>query len=497
MSSVTFDHFANIIEGKLSDTKRTRHGVNPSTLESLEPVPVSESADVDLAVSAAQKAAPAWAQVPLAERQKAVVRYADAIEAQAEDFAKLLVREQGKAFSAASGEVKECVNFLRGIAKIPFSEEEEIEDNAERRVVTRYVPIGVSVGIVPWNFPIMLCMWPLRVPEPVSLTFFSRLVQGSAGIDSRVPLDSQAFSTSPFTPYSALKLVELAQSFFPPGILQALSGDDSLGPLLTVHPGINKVSFTGSTATGRKVMESCSKSLKRVTLELGGNDPAIICSDVDVASVAQKVAALALYNSGQVCVAIKRIYVHSTIYRDFLRALVEVAASLVVGDGFDESTFLGPIQNAIQYERVQEIIRSVRDGNLELALGEPETAKAPGKGYFLNPIIVDNPPEDSRVVKEEPFGPIFPVLRWDTEDDVIQRANDTDMGLGASIWTRDSEQAERLSRRIEAGNIWINSHLAIQPNAPFGGHKSSGIGSELGIDGIKSYCNTQSVYTYK
>ncbi|KAM5341980.1 hypothetical protein ACJ41O_015011 [Fusarium nematophilum] len=451
MSSVTFDHFANIIEGKLSDTKRTRHGVNPSTLESLEPVPVSESADVDLAVSAAQKAAPAWAQVPLAERQKAVVRYADAIEAQAEDFAKLLVREQGKAFSAASGEVKECVNFLRGIAKIPFSEEEEIEDNAERRVVTRYVPIGVSVGIVPWNFPIML----------------------------------------------SLKLVELAQSFFPPGILQALSGDDSLGPLLTVHPGINKVSFTGSTATGRKVMESCSKSLKRVTLELGGNDPAIICSDVDVASVAQKVAALALYNSGQVCVAIKRIYVHSTIYRDFLRALVEVAASLVVGDGFDESTFLGPIQNAIQYERVQEIIRSVRDGNLELALGEPETAKAPGKGYFLNPIIVDNPPEDSRVVKEEPFGPIFPVLRWDTEDDVIQRANDTDMGLGASIWTRDSEQAERLSRRIEAGNIWINSHLAIQPNAPFGGHKSSGIGSELGIDGIKSYCNTQSVYTYK
>ncbi|KPM40126.1 hypothetical protein AK830_g6420 [Neonectria ditissima] len=414
--SITFDQFSNIIDGKRSETKRARHGVNPSTLESLAAVPLSESADVDLAVSVAKRAAPGWGRVPLAERQSAVIRYADAIEARAGDFATMLVREQGKLLAAANGELVEAVKFLKVVASLPFAEQEPIEDIKQRRVFTRYVPIGVAVGIVPWNFAALL---------------------------------------------------------------------------------LDKVSFTGSTQTGRKVMESCSKTLKRVTLELGGNDPAIICGNVDVASVAQKVATFALYNSGQVCVAIKRIYVHSSIYSDFMTALVKITESMTVGDGFDPNSFLGPVQNKMQYERIQELIRSVRDANLKVALGKPEAANTSGKGYFVSPIIVDNPPGDSTIVTEEPFGPIFPVLRWDSEEDVIQRANNSDMGLGASIWTRDPEQAERFSNRLEAGNIWINAHLLLQPNAPFGGHKSSGVGVEGGIDGIKSFCKTQTVYNYK
>lgn len=372
--------------------------------------------------------------------------------------------------------MQEAIKFLRGIAKIPFPEEEVIEDIEERRVVLRYVPIGASVAIVPWNFPILL----------YSFKAATALIAGCPLI----------VKPSPFTPYSTLKLVELAQDFFSPGVLQALSGDDSLGPLLTSHPGIKKVSFTGSTATGRKVMETCAKTLKRVTLELGGNDGAIICRDVDIESTAQKVATFALFNSGQVCIAIKRIYIESTIYRPFVEAMAKFAESLVVGDGFDDKTFLGPVQNAPQYERVQEIIRSVRDENLKLALGKAETT-SPDRGYFINPIIVDNPPEDSKIVMEEPFGPIFPVMQWDSEEDVIQRVNNGEMGLGASIWTRDAAQADRISTQLEAGNIWINSHQQLQPNAPFGGHKSSGIGSELGLDGIKSYCNSQTIYKYK
>ncbi|TPX11481.1 uncharacterized protein E0L32_007900 [Thyridium curvatum] len=479
--SLSFNRFFNIIAGDRSETKQKRHGINPSTLEPLEDVPVSGPADVDSAVVSAQKAAVGWRCTPLVDRQKALLLYADAIEAQMDGFSKQLVTEQGKPVSAAVTELQESVKSIRGIAQLPFYEDEVIEDTEERRIITRYVPMGlrqgVAVGIIPWNFPIL--MYAFKIGPA--------LVAGCPII----------IKPSPFTPYSAIKLVELAQGYFPPGVVQVLSGDDSLGPLLTVHPGVNKISFTGSTATGRKILESSAKTLKRVTLELGGNDSAIVCGDVDIATVAPQVTAFALYNSGQVCVGIKRVYVHSSIYRKFLNAMVQAAKSLVVADGFNETAFTGPIQNKTQYDRVQEFIRSVREGNYEVALGEEEGINFPGKGYFINPIIVDNPSEDSKIVQEEPFGPIFPVLQWEDEEDVIQRANGTEMGLGASIWTHDLDRADRMSRKLEAGNIWINSHMAIHPSATFGGHKSSGIGSELGIDGIKSFCNTQSVYTYK
>jgi len=299
---------------------------------------------------------------------------------------------------------------------------------------------------------------------------------------------------SPFTPYCGLKLVELAQKFFPAGVVQALSGGDELGPWLTAHAGVDKISFTGSTATGKKVLESASKTLKRVTLELGGKDPAVICKSVDIAATAPKIATFAFLNSGQICVALKRIYIHEDIYDEFRDAMVEYTKTLKVGDGMDDGVFLGPIQNSMQYDRVQGFFDDIEKQGQKVAVGGK--VKDSG-GYFINPTIIDNPKEDSRLVVEEPFGPILPIMSWKDEEDVIDRANNTRMGLGASVWSNDLEEADRIARRLDAGSVWVNAHLEVDPKFAFGGHKESGIGSEYGVGGLKAFCNVQTLHIKK
>ncbi|KAJ1329893.1 aldehyde dehydrogenase family protein [Microdochium nivale] len=300
---------------------------------------------------------------------------------------------------------------------------------------------------------------------------------------------------SPFTPYSALKIVEIAQKFLPPGVLQVLNGDDSLGPMLTEHDGVDKISFTGSTATGKAVMRSASKTLKRLTLELGGNDAAIVCADVNPAEVGPKLATFALLNSGQICVAIKRMYIHESVYDAVLKSIVDYVNTLKVGDGFEENVFLGPIANGPQFERVKDLLQDIQKTNLKIAVGGTEAYKGgSSKGYFITPTIVDNPPEDSRIVVEEPFAPVFPTLKWSDEADVIRRANDSIYGLGASIWTNNREDAQRIASKLQAGNVWINEHATLDTSAAFAGHKHSGIGVEWGIDGLKGWCNVQTVF---
>jgi acyl-CoA reductase-like NAD-dependent aldehyde dehydrogenase len=301
---------------------------------------------------------------------------------------------------------------------------------------------------------------------------------------------------SPFTPYCGLKLVELAQQFFPPGVVQSLSGDDNLGPWLTSHAGIDKISFTGSTATGKRVMESASKTLKRVTLELGGNDPAIVLPDVDIATVAPKIATLAFLNSGQICLALKRIYIHESIYDEFRDAMVAYTKTLKVGAGTEADVFMGPLQNKMQYDRVQGFFADIEKEKWNVAGGKVAPKKE-GEGYFIQPTIIDNPKDDSRIVTEEPFGPIVPIMSWKTEEEVIARANNTLMGLGASVWATDLGAAEKVAKQLEAGNVWVNAHLEVSPLASFGGHKESGIGGEWGLAGLKSYCNSQTLFFKK
>jgi acyl-CoA reductase-like NAD-dependent aldehyde dehydrogenase len=244
---------------------------------------------------------------------------------------------------------------------------------------------------------------------------------------------------SPFTPYTTLKAVEIAQAIFAPGVVQAVGGDDKLGPMLTAHAGIAKISFTGSIATGKKIMAACADTLKRCTLELGGNDASIILPDVDIKKVAPQVVMGAFQNSGQVCVATKRVYIHESIYTEFLEEMVDFTKTIQVGDS-ESGSLLGPVQNKMQYEKVKEFIEDTRKHGYKFAIGEgtPPTEK----GFFINPIIIDNPPNDSRIISEEPFGPIVPTQPWSDEEEVIKRANNTNTGLGACVWGKDVEHAQ-------------------------------------------------------
>ncbi|KAI0393990.1 aldehyde dehydrogenase [Xylariaceae sp. FL0594] len=476
---LTFDDtFHNVIDGQLSGTKVTRHTENPSTLETNPEVPVSTQQDVDRAVAAAQKAAEAWADVPWDERRKAIEAFADALEAHAVEYARVMVKEMGLPLPAAEYDVHWGAEWIRDICKLTLPDK-VIEKTPGKQVVERYTPIGVGVGIIPWNGPVILACGKIA---PALLT-------GNALI----------LKPSPFAPYSILKMAEMGRQFFPPGVLQALSGDDDLGPWLTAHPGIGKVSFTGSCATGKKVMEACSKHMKRVSMELGGNDPAIVCEDVDPVTVASKIATVALLRSGQLCMAIKRVYVHEAVFDAVLEAMRRhVVERAKVGDGFDETTVVGPIANRPQYERVRELLRDIAETKLDVfpAEGDKLVEEEEGlKGFFIRPILVNNPPDDARVVVEEPFGPIVPILKWSDEADVIKRANNTDYGLGASVWSKDVERASRIARKLQAGNVWINTHAELQGSTSFACHKHSGLGSELGEDGIKGWCNVQAVWT--
>ncbi|OQE18948.1 hypothetical protein PENFLA_c020G06533 [Penicillium flavigenum] len=474
--TVDFDlrsNYVQIINGKSSPTEVTRHGLNPATLETLPEVPVATPEDLDKAADAAKAAFKIWSATPYEDRKKAVLAYADAIDQYCDEFRDLLITEQGKPIFQATLETNNAIKWIRGMAGLPLLED-VIEDDETRTVITRHVPLGVVGAIVPWNFPLMLATGKIA---PALLTGNVIIVK-----------------PSPFTPYGGLKLVELAQKFFPPGVVQSLSGDDNLGPWLTSHPGIDKISFTGSTATGKRVLQSASRTLKRVTLELGGNDPAIVFPDVDIEKVAEKVAFFAFLNSGQICLNLKRIYVHSSIFDEFRDALVRQVKSYTVGDGSKTGISHGPLQNDMQYSRVKTFFDDIEKQGWKVATGG---RIMPSAGYMVTPTIIDRPPDNSRIVVEEPFGPIVPLLSWDDEAEVIERANDTSMGLGASIWTADLDRAARVARQIQAGTVWTNDHFSLSPTAPFGGHKESGVGTEWGLNGLKGFCNIQSLFLKK
>jgi acyl-CoA reductase-like NAD-dependent aldehyde dehydrogenase len=374
-----FTAFTNIVNGKLVRTTNTRHGINPATKKPLAEVPIATEKDLDDAVSAARVAFKSWSKTHLSERKAALEAFAIALESYEAEFANMLTTEQGKPVRMATLEAKDGPLWIRGINKLEIPD--EIVDQTDRKVITRHTPLGVVGAIVPWNFPIQTLVGKIA----------PALVTGNTII----------VKPSPFTPYCGLKIVELAQQFFPPGVVQGLSGDDNLGPWITAHPGIDKISFTGSTATGKKVMESASKTLKRITLELGGNDPAIICKDVDISVVAPKIAQLAFLNSGQICVALKRVYIHESIYSEFRATMVEATKKMQVGDGFADGVFLGPIQNEMQYNRVRGFFDDIEKQGQQVAVGG---TFEDSQGYFMKPTIIDNPSETSRLVLEEPFG---------------------------------------------------------------------------------------------
>jgi acyl-CoA reductase-like NAD-dependent aldehyde dehydrogenase len=471
MMSINFSSdYTMTIGGKGAGAAGTFDVFNPATEEVIAQAPDASREQLEDAVSAAKAAFPAWSARPIAERQAFVARLGDAIDAHAEEFMHLLTQEQGKARKGAEWEVGGSSIWCREIAKqqLPLHVVEKTEG---RTVETRRVPLGVVGGITPWNFPILLAVWKIA----------PALVAGN----------TMVLKPSPYTPLCTLKLGEIAREILPPGVLNIVSGGNDLGAWLTQHKDIRKISFTGSTATGRKIMEACSGNLKRITLELGGNDAAIVLPDVNVKDTAEKLFWAAFQNSAQFCVAAKRLYIHEDIYDDLAEALVAYAKTVKVGDGAEQGTDLGPIQNRMQFEKLKNLLADAKDkGQRFLLGGEIEDRK----GFFVPVTIIDNPPEDSRVVVEEAFGPVLPLLKFSDLDDVIARANDTEYGLAASVWGKDLAVARSVAERIEAGTVWVNEIHSFSPHIAFGGHKQSGIGIENALEGLGEYTNSQTLF---
>ncbi len=447
--------------------------VNPANEQVIGKAPDASREQLDEAVAAARKAFPAWAATPIARRKELMLAMAGVIAANGEELKRLLTSEQGKPHGDAFGDVMGGAYWLQAISSLDLPVT-VTEDTAERRGETRHVPIGVVGAIAPWNFPILLAMFKLA----------PALLAGNTVV----------LKPSPFTPLTTLKLGELLREVLPPGVLNIVTGGDALGPWMTSHPGIDKVSFTGSTQTGRKVMESAASTLKRVTLELGGNDAAIVMPDVDVAAVAEQLFWAAFRNTGQICIATKRMYVHKDVYEPLKAALVAYAATVKMGDGAEQGTQMGPIQNKLQYARVLDLIADAKAKGYKFLVGG-ETSTAPG--YFVPVTIIDNPPEDSRIVQEEQFGPVLPLLKFDDLDEVIGRANASDYGLGGSVWSADEEKALEIASRLATGTVWINESQHLSPLAAFGGHKQSGVGVEGALEGLLEYTNTQTVFLKK
>jgi len=459
-----------LINGLLVDGHRNTDVINPATGKTFMQIPVASEDQALEAIAAAKKAFPAWAATKLEDRQAMVSKLADRLQENAEEFARILVREQGKPLAEAAAEVLYTEAFMRYFAAFDAGVE-IIQDDDDMQVEVYRKPLGVVVGIAPWNLPLLIGANKLG----------PALVTGNTVI----------LKPAPTTSVTSLMLGELAKDIFPPGVINIIADENDLGPILSSHPDVAKVSFTGSTATGRKVAETAASSLKRLTLELGGNDAGIVLDDVDIGKTAERIFAGAFMNCGQVCIALKRLYVHESQYDEMCEALAAIANNATVGDGLDNGVQIGPLQNIMQYKKAQKYLEAgARDGKI-IAGGDVLNRQ----GYFIQPTIVRDIDDSSTLVSEEQFAPILPIIKYSDLDDVISRANDSEYGLGGSVWSSNVARAKRVATQISSGTVWINHHLHFGPHIPFSGAKQSGMGVEFSREGIAEFtqCSVISV----
>ncbi|MBE5074801.1 aldehyde dehydrogenase family protein [Erythrobacteraceae bacterium E2-1 Yellow Sea] len=460
--------YKNLIDGEMVETGAWLDVLNPANEQVIGQVPVCGPSELDRAVAAARRAFKSWKKTTFEERQATCLAISKAIKDNADELFRLLTSEQGKPHEQARYEINGAAGLAAAQSGLKL-EEEIIEDSDVRLHRSRRVPVGVVGGIVPWNFPVMMAIQKI-VPA---------LMAGCTIV----------LKPSPFTPLTTLRIAELIAGTVPPGTVNIITGEDSLGPLITSHPDIDKITFTGSTATGKKIMEGASADLKRITLELGGNDASIVLPDADPKKVAEQLFWSSFSNAGQICVAAKRIYIHEDIYDELSQAIVDYARSVKVGDGSQQGTGVGPIQNKKQFERVCELIQDARDNGYKFLLGGDVDPS--GSGYYVPITILDNPPEDARIVAEEQFGPVMPLMKFSSEDEVINRANNSDYGLAGAVWTGNPDKGVEIAEQLETGTVWINEYLHLSPMAPFGGHKQSGFGAEYGLEGLKEFTYPQ------
>ena len=454
--------FELLINGKMVPGAASLDVINPATERLAGTCSRASESQLDEAVDAAAGAFAGWAATPIPERRRALEEVADIVMANAEELGAILTSEQGKPLPEAVGEAFGFAAFTRHFAAMDLPVE-VLEDGETRRVEAHRQPLGVVGAIIPWNFPLIL----------LGFKFGPALIAGNTLV----------VKPAPTTPLSTLRLAELIKDALPPGVVNVIADANDLGSRITAHPKIRKVSFTGSSATGAKVMAGAASTLKRITLEMGGNDAGLILGDVDPKAVAPDIFAAAFPNNGQVCIAMKRVYAHEDIYDALCEELAEIARAKKVGDGAEAGTELGPLQNKAQYEKVKAIIADAAEKGTIIAGGN-----APDRpGYFIEPTIVRDIGAGARLVDEEQFGPALPIIKFSDPDVALAQINRSDEGLGGSVWSADAETARALALRLDAGTVWINKHGDLDPAIPFSGAKQSGIGTELGRAGLEDF----------
>jgi acyl-CoA reductase-like NAD-dependent aldehyde dehydrogenase len=464
--------FVMTIAGESVPTEGTFGVRNPATGEVFAQAPDCSRQQLNAAFDAAQKAARDWKHDE-GMRRAALLKAADVLMASAADLAPVLTSEQGKPLSDASMEAFASAMWCQYFANLE-TPAQIISDNDDIFVEVARRPLGVVAAITPWNFPLLLSFWKIA----------PALLAGN----------TMVLKPSPFTPLTTLKVGELLRDVFPPGVLNVVSGGDELGAWMTSHPVPRKISFTGSIETGKKVAASAAPDLKRVTLELGGNDPAIVLDDADPAVVAKAIFAGAFLNNGQVCSAVKRVYVPEALYDDVVEGLAAQARSIKVGDGTEPDSKLGPINNEPQYERVKELVADALANGAKAVTGGHAMDRP---GYFFEPTILAGLTDGTRIVDEEQFGPALPVISYRDLGDAIDRANATHFGLSGSVWSADPDRAASVAAELECGTAWVNTHLALSPDQPFGGFKWSGVGVENGPWGLAEFTEFQVVHRSK
>eukprot|EP00466_Bigelowiella_natans_P014325 jgi/Bigna1/67125/fgenesh1_pg.3_\ len=476
----TADDFPMLIDGKL----RTKGSagvspvINPATEEPFAYAPSASIDDLNDAVMAAKGAFSSWSTLDYESKVAYLERFALEVKKDAENIATILTKEQGKPYASALGEIKASADRIATVSALGPLEAEVLHEDEKTRTEVHRVPRGVVAAITPWNFPV--------------------LIAASKAASALLSGNTVVIKPSPFTPLSTLALGKAAErADLPPGVINIVSGGDDLGKALAEHKDVRHISFTGSVATGKKVMATAAAGLKRVTLELGGNDAAIVLEDVDIGPASRKIFQASMANTGQVCTAIKRLYVHEKVFDPLVEALVAHAKNATVGDGLTKGVTHGPLNNKMQYNIVTGLLDDAKQQGAKVLCG----GEAPeGPGYFFPPTLVTDVKEGVRLVDEEQFGPVLPVIPFTDVDDAVTRANASPFGLGGSVWTRDSEKGAQIAARLETGVTWVNAHItgdfAGKP-PPFGGAKMSGIGREHGRAGLEEYTDLKTIRVAK
>jgi acyl-CoA reductase-like NAD-dependent aldehyde dehydrogenase len=458
------------IDGGSVASTTTFDVVNPATGLVEAQAPDCTPEQLDAALVAATAAGPGWRANEDA-RRKAMLRLADAITTAAAELTADLVIETGKPVPVAASEAPICATWLQVFADMEIPRR-VLQDDASALIEVAYRPLGVVAAITPWNFPIGLAMWKIA----------PALLAGNTIV----------LKPSPFTPLATLRLGAIMGDVLPPGVVNVVTGGDDLGRALVAHPVPRKVTFTGSVAGGKSVAAAAGADLKRVTLELGGNDAAILMADADLATAVPALLGTAFFNTGQACALPKRIYVPDALYDDAVDAFATAAAAIEVGPPSNATTQMGPLSTRPQYEKVTALAADAIMRGARVATGG---GPVDGPGYFFQPTVLADVPDEAAVVGDEQFGPVLPILRYSAVDDAVTRANSTMYGLCGSVWGADADAARDVAERLECGTTFVNTHAALLPTVPFGGSKWSGVGVENGLDGLLAFTEPQVVHT--